>query len=523
MSSDHIVYISNLKSSTHSDDDGSNISAGAFTVNGTIPTSVIIPNAEIPNYSITSTSFVVGSIQLDYIDADRANRMMFDKSKGAFYAGSTSGTQWDTSSRGNYSAAFGYNNTASGQSAFAIGSSSIASNTNAFAAGNTNIASGTNSAAIGYQNTASGSATISAGYQNNVSGLRSIALGYANTVSGDYSVALGRSNSITGSTSVAIGHSCISSNSNSFACGRLATASGTDSFACGTSTIASGNHSFACGKDTVASGNHSFVSGQGSTATVGYSTAMGYMTTASGNYSVAMGESSVASNTNSFATGNTSTASGTNSVSMGYQNTASGAASFASGYSNTASGENSIAMGRSNTSSGENSIAIGKGAKIGADKSGSFVWRSSSSTDVATEHATAGSAHFICGPTSSEFRISFGTVSAATATSGATGYAWASSSDINLKENLVEHTYSDTLEKIMEMPIYTYNFKSVDPGIKSIGPVAQDFNRLFPSNKDPLSIVDRDMTGVALAGIRGLNEKLNAVLNRISDLEAALL
>ena len=75
----------------------------------------------------------------------------------------------------------------------------------------------------------------------------------------------------------------------------------------------------------------------------------------------------------------------------------------------------------------------------------------------------------------------------------------------------------------MEMPIYTYNFKSVDPGIKSIGPVAQDFNRLFPSNKDPLSIVDRDMTGVALAGIRGLNEKLNAALNRISDLEAALL
>jgi hypothetical protein len=181
-----------------------------------------------------------------------------------------------------------------------------------------------------------------------------------------------------------------------------------------------------------------------------------------------------------------------------------------------------MAIGQLCTSKGENSIAIGKGAKIGADKNGSFVWRSSSSTDVATEHATAGSAHFICGPLS-EFRISFGTVSATSAITSATGYAWASSSDINLKENLVEHTYSDTLEKIMEMPIYTYNFKSVDPGIKSIGPVAQDFNRLFPSNKDPLSIVDRDMTGVALAGIRGLNEKLNAALNRISDLEASLL
>jgi hypothetical protein len=81
---------------------------------------------------------------------------------------------------------------------------------------------------------------------------------------------------------------------------------------------------------------------------------------------------------------------------------------------------------------------------------------------------------------------------------------------------------AETLERIMEMPIYTYNFKSVDPGIKNIGPVAQDFNRLFPSDKDPLSIVDRDMIGVALAGIRGINNKLDAALIRISELEAQI-
>ena len=92
-----------------------------------------------------------------------------------------------------------------------------------------------------------------------------------------------------------------------------------------------------------------------------------------------------------------------------------------------------------------------------------------------------------------------------------TGYAWSTTSDINLKENLVEHIYSDTLARIMDMPIYTYNFKSVAPGIKSIGPVAQDFNRLFPSDKDPLSIVDRDMCGVALAGVRGVKLGLDSL------------
>ena len=119
--------------------------------------------------------------------------------------------------------------------------------------------------------------------------------------------------------------------------------------------------------------------------------------------------------------------------------------------------------------------------------------------------SNSGTASFNCSSLG-RFKIHFG----GTAASGSgiigndTGYSWASSSDINLKENLIEHTYSDTLNKIMEMPIYTYNFKTAAPGIKSIGPVAQDFNRLFPSDKDQLSIVERDMCGVALAGVKGV-------------------
>ena len=66
-------------------------------------------------------------------------------------------------------------------------------------------------------------------------------------------------------------------------------------------------------------------------------------------------------------------------------------------------------------------MAFGKGAKIGAGIDGSFVWRSSHSNDGAAEHGKDGSAHFICGSgISSEFRISFGTVSATAATSSAT-------------------------------------------------------------------------------------------------------
>ena len=410
MSSDHTTHIHNLKTGTHTNLNGTNI----------------------------STDFVVGSTQLDFIDTDRSNRMMFDKSKGSFYAGSTSDTQWDSANRGQYAAAFGRNCTASGQYSVAMGYHSVAENGNAFAFGNSNNVSGTNSVAMGANNIISGNASFAVGIGNTSSGLRSSSIGDGNNATGDYSLAFGYGNTSSGDSSNTMGYA----------------------------NTASGFYSVAIGLDNQ-----------------------------SGNYSAAIGDTNIASADYSYSVGS----------------------------ENISGGQYSVTIGNLNTSNGLNSMAFGKGAKIGAGTDGSFVWRSSLSTDSATEHGKDGSAHFICGSgTSSEFRISFGSVSTTPVISSATGYAWSSSSDINLKENLVEHNYSDTLDRIMDMPIYTYNFKSVASGIKSIGPVAQDFNRLFPSDKDPLSIVDRDMCGVALAGIRGINMKLNDALARISALETEL-
>jgi autotransporter adhesin len=471
MSTDHITYIQNLRTGTHTNDDGTNI----------------------------STNFVVGSTQLDYIDADRANRMMFDKTKGSFNAGSADSTQWDTSNRGDYSVAMGQNCTASGTNSLAMGSENISSGLNSTAIGFNNTASGSYSVVSGIGNTGSGIRSVVFGGSNNTaSGTYSISAGLANNASSTYAIAIGSTNTASSNMSIALGfNNTASTNSNPTAIGQYCTASGTNSVAIGLSCTASGNSS----------------------------TSIGDLNNASGNYSVAMGYNSFATNPYSVSIGRENTSSGIHAVAIGTLCTASGTNSSAIGGNNTSSGNYSVAIGRLNTSGSPNSMALGNGAKIGTEKNGSFVWRSSLSTDEATEHGKAGSAHFICGPaTGSEFRISFGSVSTDlnVGVSSGSGYAWAVSSDINLKENLVEHNYSDTLDRIMDMPIYTYNFKSVASGIKSIGPVAQDFNRLFPSDKDPLSIVDRDMCGVALAGIRGINEKLNEALASISALETEL-
>lgn len=95
--------------------------------------------------------------------------------------------------------------------------------------------------------------------------------------------------------------------------------------------------------------------------------------------------------------------------------------------------------------------------------------------------------------------------------------SWAAVSDINKKENLQEVCYLDCLEGIANLPVYTYNFIGHTP--RCIGPTAQDWNRIFPSTKDPLGIDQQDAIGISLAGIQGLVVWMKDLESRINKLE----
>jgi hypothetical protein len=94
---------------------------------------------------------------------------------------------------------------------------------------------------------------------------------------------------------------------------------------------------------------------------------------------------------------------------------------------------------------------------------------------------------------------------------------WNGISDINRKENLIEQNYTDILDKIMEMPVYTYNFKQVDPSMKCFGPVAQDFNRLFVSNVDQLCINSGNLAGITLSGVKGVKLELDSLSTSVDS------
>jgi hypothetical protein len=82
-------------------------------------------------------------------------------------------------------------------------------------------------------------------------------------------------------------------------------------------------------------------------------------------------------------------------------------------------------------------------------------------------------------------------------------------SDRNLKELFQAVNPADVLDRVVNLPITSWNFKS-DAATRHIGPMAQDFYAAFNVGTDDRHIATVDEDGVALAAIQGLNEKLKA-------------
>jgi hypothetical protein len=61
---------------------------------------------------------------------------------------------------------------------------------------------------------------------------------------------------------------------------------------------------------------------------------------------------------------------------------------------------------------------------------------------------------------------------------------------------------ADLLAKLNLIPISTWSYKSRDPSIRHIGPMARDFYSAFKLGNDDKHISSIDEGGVALAGRR---------------------
>ncbi len=91
-------------------------------------------------------------------------------------------------------------------------------------------------------------------------------------------------------------------------------------------------------------------------------------------------------------------------------------------------------------------------------------------------------------------------------------------SDRNSKENFTPVDTSDVLSKVVALPITQWSFKE-EPGIRHIGPMAQDFHSAFGLGPNATSIATVDEVGVALAAIQALAKEKEALKEQVSELE----
>ncbi len=211
------------------------------------------------NDDYANDDFVFGSSSLANDGNDNHDRrFFFDKSKAAFRAGYTPGSEWDDANVGVGSIALGSGYVdgegsitnapiASGIRSTAIGIDAVASGDDSFAIvrseaiGNTSFAI-TNGTANG-----SNSVAMSGGITNSSN---SVAMAHG-TTNGNYAVAIG-SNTTASAYAVAMGYLSTASGQDSVAMGQNSTASALGSVALGLNPIASGNAGIALGQGVLA-------------------------------------------------------------------------------------------------------------------------------------------------------------------------------------------------------------------------------------------------------------------------------
>jgi hypothetical protein len=92
-------------------------------------------------------------------------------------------------------------------------------------------------------------------------------------------------------------------------------------------------------------------------------------------------------------------------------------------------------------------------------------------------------------------------------------------SDRNLKRDIGPVDEQAVLETLASLPVSTWSYKSDDPAVRHLGPMAQDFYSAFGLGDTDRAYNSIDAHGVAMAAIKALYERSLAQDARIERLE----
>jgi hypothetical protein len=93
-------------------------------------------------------------------------------------------------------------------------------------------------------------------------------------------------------------------------------------------------------------------------------------------------------------------------------------------------------------------------------------------------------------------------------------------SDRNRKTDFQPVNPGDFLERVSRLPVHTWRYTNDLPGVRHVGPVAQDFHAAFGVGSDDTHINVVDLGGVALAALQGLHQVAREQAEEIAALKA---
>jgi hypothetical protein len=193
-----------------------------------------------------------------------------------------------------------------------------------------------------------------------------------------------------------------------------------------------------------------------------------------------------------------------------------------SGANNQTFGEYSVILGgRDNTVNATRGFAAGKDVLV--NHAGSFVFADYQAS-AALPFASAAVNEFAV-----RARGGVRLVTAVQTTGPSAGVSlaagsgtWASLSDRHAKENIRSLDPQAVLTGLLQVPVLCWNYRTQSAAIRHLGPMAQDFFRVFQLGPSEKTIDDVDGQGVALAAIQAVDQRTQSLREEIEALKATL-
>jgi hypothetical protein len=185
--------------------------------------------------------------------------------------------------------------------------------------------------------------------------------------------------------------------------------------------------------------------------------------------------------------------------------------------SNTSTGANSMAVGTNNVAAGDNSFAGGQVAQANHDNC--FVWSDYPFGPSVSPTQTSGDNQFLVRATGGVAFYSNASFTTGVSLSPGSSH-WDAIVPPGPDLNIRDVDGEQILARIGQLPMKHYSHTGHENGVEHIGPLPGDFNRLFGSTQDDTRISMQDESGVALAAVQALLERIEQLEARIAELEA---